>query len=822
MNRLSLKNTIHGEARELTPYQVYEGTVEQSDVVANTFTVRLDYGRILLERCQWGAAIVSGMLGMKVNYRPTPGTRVLLVYVPSGSVVVGSMPSSAPYAAGAGGRSMTGQEGPMATKTRTSLNSSTDTTSNLGASPPADMLEGEFEINNMMGVGLALLTGLAKLSAGDLAKVECCLLNDMVRVVSQNYKHFSSFGNFEIYNDGRLNARWSGTSYDHEGWGKETAKETKAEASDDQVEVKLGEIDALNDTLRERFTQFVGFLGDFIHTYVTDPAVALGSAAQAQARSGKFHFHVNNDGSLIVQSVADIVLERVCRIVVPIERKRWDDPEGTTAKDYDSLAQGPLKAWKYDQNPENIFHAAYQLRHYARWLSGLHSLARFHQSTKDWEVPTEVQTPQPDRDAGESDKQEANASDTAYIETYATMRIMRDGSIVVLDGYGSSVTLAGGNVQLSAAKHLTLEAAGDLNLVAGQNINVKARRSIEVVAAKGGLTMKAKAWFRQISTHGSMWFRSDAPDPLADGYTAPTPDDEDEDPTPEVLPSAVVIQSKQGRFALESRNGIDVGVTARSLPSGQEAAITIRAPDGKITTEALKDVTIRSNTGRLNFKAATSIVMAGRNFISQFYGAFTINGKFTVRNGMLDLTLIRAKQVISNIVMSRKMTIPQDGNLNHVVMIPEGEENSATYAPADFGSRDGDDTTVVAAASTLATSQGIPIPAKDAADNARPGFNDAYSVTQIETQTQQRLRLETDTDERDKYKTWTWAQDRLTGELASPDGYPWPGANPEDLQASGGQPLHTPSGANYKTLANEAPKLQKSAKLFRFLTQESS
>lgn len=815
--RNHLKGTIHGETRELEPFNIYLGTVEQSDARANTFAVRVDHGRVLLEHCQWGAAIVSGMLGIKVNYLPPPNTRVLLVYQPGGSVVVGSVPSAVPYTAGVGSRTITGQGDAMDKNNREALSGDPDKPRNLGASPPDDLLEGEFDMTNLLGVGLTLLTGLAKLSAGDLAKVEVSLLNDLVRIVSMNFKHFSAFGNFEIYNDGRLNVRWGGTSYDHESWGKATESETKVTATDD-TEIKLGEIDALHDTLRERFTQFVGFLGDFVNTYVTDPAVALGEAAQA--RSGKFRCHVNNDGSLLVQSAADIVLERVCRIPVPIERKRWDDPEGTRAEEYAKLARGPLKAWKYDPNPANIFHAAYQLRHYARWLSGLHGLARFHQSPKDWRVPSEADTPAPDPNATEADKTETNPEQD-QIDTYATVRIMRDGSIVVLDGYGSAVLLGGGNVQISAARHLTLEAAGDLTLVAGQNLNLKARRSIEAVASQGGLTLKAKAWLRQLSTHGSIWLRSDAPDPAAEGYTAPTPDNPDEDPVPEVLPSAIVVQTARGRVAVEAKNALDLSVKARDLPDGTDAGITLRADDGTVQLHALKAVQVDSRTADIKLRAGGSLVVAARNFLNALTGAFDVNNTMTVRHGMVDMLKLTARQVISRLVMSQKLTMAQHGN--HVAAIPTGEETSAAYTPQNFGLRDGDDVTQVNTARDLFAYQGPPLRATDASGNRKPGFNDSYVTEQIETLTQQRLRLEDDSEARADYATWSWAQDRLVGEMASEHGYPWPGNRPQDLQLdASGHALHTPSSVSYNLLANESPALQKRDKQFRYRKHSST
>jgi hypothetical protein len=816
----SLKNTKHGSVRQVLPGIVYTGTVEASNPLANTCVVILDEGLMNVPDCRWASGIISGMLGVKTNYLPPPNTRVLVVTNGSDNFIIGSLNGAVGHTLGGTSRSHTGQETQMKRDDRKLFAGGDARIDNNGTSPAADMLEGEFELSNLMGVGITLLTGLAKLSAGDLAKVEVCLLNDMVRIVSQTFKHYSALGNFEIYNDGRLNARWGATSYEHEAWGKENSTDAKATANDEQSAVELAGIDQLNDTLRERFSQFVGFLGDFINTYVTDPATALGAAATA--RSGKFRMHVNNDGSLIVQSVADIVLERVCRIVVPIERKRWEDPEGTLAEEYDKLDKGPLKAWQYSTNPDNIFHAAYQLRHYARWLAGLHGLARFHQNIKDWSVPTEAATPAPKMTGAEEDKNAENPDgDTNYIETYATIRIMRDGSIAMIDGYGSSVMLAGGNVQVSATKHLTLEAAGDVNIVAGQNLNLKARRSVEVVAVRGGLTLKAKAWFRGISELGSIWFRSDAPDPASAGYTAPTPLDATEDPTPEVLPSAVVFQTPKGRFSVEATNAVNLQVVARDLAEGQEAAVNIISPSGGVKISARDDIEIASQTGMIRLKAMKELVVSAFRFMTNLTGAvFDINGSFTVRNGTLDALSVRTKQLFSALVFSREMKGGNPLHGNHVMAIPAGEETDAAFSPKPYGTRAGDSMEAAALAAALRNDSTLnPVVATpNASDGRTPTFNDEYVTVLLETMSQQQLR----NDAPATHSDWNWRTDGLLAPMNSNQGYPWPGPAAADLRYTDSSDLRTPSSTPYNSLVNSADPLTLEPKSFKFLKKSAS
>ena len=63
-----------------------------------------------------------------------------------------------------------------------------------GYTPGRDVLPGEKEYSNNMGVWLRLLINMAQLSAGELAKVEVGLMNDMVRIVDNYFAHHNVGG----------------------------------------------------------------------------------------------------------------------------------------------------------------------------------------------------------------------------------------------------------------------------------------------------------------------------------------------------------------------------------------------------------------------------------------------------------------------------------------------------------------------------------------------------------------------------------------------------------------------------------------------------
>ena len=148
----------------------------------------------------------------------------------------------------------------------------------LAGNYPKDIVDGEGSLGLAHGPAVDFLQNLVRLKATDLAKIEAYVLDDFIRILSQNYEHLSAFGDFKILNNqGSLDVIWRGTSNEHETFGKEQENESKG------IEVKQNSIN-LDDPSKEealledgkwRFQQYVGKLGNFIHTFITEPQKML-------------------------------------------------------------------------------------------------------------------------------------------------------------------------------------------------------------------------------------------------------------------------------------------------------------------------------------------------------------------------------------------------------------------------------------------------------------------------------------------------------------------------------------------------------------------
>lgn len=515
-----------------------------------------------------------------------------------------------------------------------------------------DMVPGELEISNLFGVALSLLTTLSRMSAGDRAAVECHLINDMVRVISAQYRHISGIGDDLIFDHGRptMERRWS--SYRHELMNALKEKEELAKLNGDEVDRAEAERERITAVGRHRLVEFMGFAGDFIHSFVADPAATAVQLAQntTSAGAGKSWIHRNSDGSVIVQSVADIRIERVCAIPLPFRVASHEHPEVTAGARYENLEQEFLKLPKFGSLARNnAFLMAYHIRQYSRWLSRYHAFARMLQLDSEYKVPRESAV-LPEWTNREEDRETANGR-AGYFEAYACITIMRDGSIVLHDGYGASVVMSHGNLQLSAARHLDLEAAGDIRMVSGGSIFMRARRNIELTATFGGLVFYSYAWLRMLCAKGSVWIRSAAKpgqlEPAAEGM-----------PVPEIAGGKaaettaagggypVLIESTDGPMMLRSDSGMIIQADGAKDAPEDDLVILSR---GNLIVRGQRSAQI-STPRTLSLSGSQSVAIAASAIISNASQMFIGRGggALIYKGGKLFATRIEAFSMSAN------------------------------------------------------------------------------------------------------------------------------------------------------------------------------
>jgi hypothetical protein len=794
--------------------RVYTGIIKETHHGDGLYTVEIDGVGVNLV-CTWAAGIFSPILGIRTKYYPTLDTKVAILATGLNSGWIITTAPSEKYDIAAGGAlTMAGVQ--LDDEKLEPFEQELDGMG-LSVTNPNDLLEGEFAISNNFGVAIQFLTTLIKMQASERAKIEASLMDDMVRIVSETFKHYSSFGDFQIYNDGRLNVRFDGSSYEFESFGKENNTDPLVNVNNKQVEFQK----TYNETGRWRFSEYIGFLGDFIHTFVTEPNETLAAIAAEAIRPGKARMQMHSDGTILMQSVADIAIERVCRVVSPTEIKRQDDPEGNKKNEFDKLNKEYLKIWSYGRDMSKAHYASYQLRQYARWLSCFHSFARFHQLNKDWSIPKETDFEHSWHNQ-EKDVEQANAGQDKLYDVYATFRIMRDGSILIMDGFNSAISMVRGNIQMSAVRHIEIDAAGDIRINAGQNLYIKARRNIEISAIAGGLTLKARAWWKALCEWGTVWIKSDAVDPATE--SPPTPEDQTQDPKPEVHGAAIFLDAAKGQTLIQSERRATVSVignpTDNASLADTTASVVLQSKNQDVRSLAYRYAILKSkgsDKSKIILDCAGDIIATAGSFLLQLKSIFDINKKFTFRGGnTLNVAEIRCLSAHAQLSISgppnNGVDLANDklslkGHGHHLQRFDaastpiEFADGGEVQQLTDYKSEAVTDVNPHAAASDPANGPDWAYTAESKTFNNQGYAEQPKEDEKFQPMAQQRL-AEAGTDnliDKSSYEAWEWETDNKlkAGTRTDTSSLPFPGTAAQEKKFTSGQPLHQPLSEEY-------------------------
>lgn len=740
------------------------------------------------------SGISMGLLGFKQTNRFPPGTGVLVLYG-NPCWIISTHAEDPPDLDSYLSRTMTGK-GIMDAIVR--LNPQPGAIPSHSA--PCDLFESEFEITNMVGTFIRFLTFMSSLGSGERAKIEFHLLRDLVRIVSRNFEHFSAAGDFKIFDDGRLNTEFHGTTYEHERWGRKSPSDPKFEAPD----TGMPEVDPM-ETGRWRYDFILGFVGDLFNSWFSDPVDAVGRMAADALRAGKARLHIGQDGVLLAQSCSEIVLEKVVRTQVPIRIRHEEDPEGVLRRELDTLDKEFLKVWD-PGGVENEHHSLFKAREYFRYLNQYHSLARLHQQTKDWKVPSESETPAPAVGAGEEDRTAANPGKLTYWKaSYATIRIFRDGSILLFDSYANATAMGPYGIQHSSSRHYQVFAAGDFIVKAGGNICMSALRNIELVASRGSFIAKARTGWRALCEVGTLWLKSDC-DP-ANTYTPE-----------EGFPEADV----------QDRQGIRLQATkaeARWI-SRLKSRFTVKQADQQLELDVKGGLQVQTQKEVKLTAYSLAMAIVERVSVKASYwdnwipGGWSLDRVCRLRRGISYINRIKTDglQSLGSIAGPRRLGAPTPssrGSLrphtNHIDLFePEGEEaimDTALEAPEAI--------LPLAAENNGFSWRLLPI-------SEYVWSNAGYAVGKtdidlIEPLTQQSLRLENP----EGYQVWSGMADALRTAEQTVGDTPWPGPSGKWLQHNpSGPSLNAPTARGASSFnANTQTALTSTTPSFRFLTK---
>lgn len=402
-----------------------------------------------------------------------------------------------------------------------------------------DLFPGESVWANEVGSCLALLAKSVRMQGSERSKIQCFYLDDLIRVVSGQWQHFSSIGEHHIWNDyGYVTEERYGSYHQCEVMGIPEYGSTVAnESSPDYEKAKESDLTLKEPKMipHKRFHSLFGHLGGLYQLFVTQPSGEDPSVYGDQEDKGIAHFAIDDNGRVILRSLSDIIFQRTNMIALPRKNFEAWDPEGDKVEDDDPFeAKKPFK-WdttKVEQHP-------LQLRDYFTWAKKntyqrLYELSDLNDK-KDWILKEEGEAPKPDNNYDTILKNEEDYSDWEERSTFFFMG--KDGTMTMRNDKGAEITLCDGNIDITCPGELRLRSGKNVVVLAGDDLIAKARNSADITATEKDIRIKAK---ENIHTYTERSFlidvgKDDEPKPKGKGENAS-------------LPEGVIIRAKKHKI----------------------------------------------------------------------------------------------------------------------------------------------------------------------------------------------------------------------------------------------------------------------------------
>ncbi len=675
MSTQNTSSNVTGTASEsvnrLTTNQLYIGKVNSVDTNRGTLDVMVE--QKLISNCLYAPGAIAGVLGASQISLPQPGSLVLFLYGgQNGNYVLGAAPASVSVSEVIR-PVMTGVKDVDILQMKPLLyQAATEETLAAGTYPlPTDLFPGESEWSTGTGVVLRMLMNFAQMSAGDLAKIEVHLMNDMVRIMDNYFVHQTCGGEEQVWGAGRCTQERHFTPYVFEAEGKLTETEVLAEPGDTAMVYDLDK--SVQDkptsaTGRWRFSEYVGFLGDMVHRFVTSPTEVISNVWEDSFRAGQYRSWVGSDGTFMLQAAGGVHVEVTQHIVIPAILKAWNDPDFDCAKAMEDLNGEFLQVWGSGPDWEDMKMACWQMNYYLKYITLWHSLARFRQMKEHGycDIPTEKDAPERKPNANQEDVKSATGGLTdSPVKGHAALVMDPAGSISLLSNGNTSVIINQGSIQAYCPGNLELKAGGVVS-IQGADVSIRGANRVEVVSLFGSLSLKARTLWQALCEAGRLWLKGDAKDDGSSAEDAAEALPEGmEVVDPEFSQYSVILDASQGKTLVHGAKGTVVGATGSEghvhiQATGTDSDVRISA-SRYIAFQTYKDIIVRC----LNW-INNSTRMLCKAMYCKIGQAFAVSGGTTAVNnlqGRMGSFLTPPRSISDRLIKTKQEDLPDPSEI---------------------------------------------------------------------------------------------------------------------------------------------------------------
>jgi hypothetical protein len=387
---------------------------------------------------------------------------------------------------------------------------------------PMDSLAGEEGWIAETGLRVALDPFMVQLAVNEACGVFGFYHDDLLRIAAYNLHHFTCGGELEVLDD-EGEVRWVGGDatfpWEQTGLlvpGGDPFRDVDPQAA--QVGTPYySYVEPKHDTQVpfHRALDFRGYLGQGGKRMTVVPPPGDVYTAEGEGPQGVFEDFRSLTGRWAVRSAKGIHLVKQGAIPAPHPRKRPEDRSGDTAGNYRASGlEGGGPAHRVVGGPRTSGPAPHLQQAMAivdlhAWVFNWEACHPFHYHDEDWDLPEEAET----RLGGGATRADFGAlasdfylprpgpvslhvdhryGDVDYYPNEAALDLNDDGTVVLSDGYGAEIRMAGGHIFFNCPGDVWLMPGRNINGWAGRDLCLKARNSFDISATDADGRLKAE------------------------------------------------------------------------------------------------------------------------------------------------------------------------------------------------------------------------------------------------------------------------------------------------------------------------------------------
>ncbi len=387
---------------------------------------------------------------------------------------------------------------------------------------------GEWGAITETGVRLAVDSFMAQLAVNEYTGLFAFYQDELVRLAATNLQIWASGAELHAYDD-------NGEPYWMQGWspylweamgladrGGTSTRSFAAAATQGQQAVRAAIEPSYDDQMPFwRSRQFQGYLGQGsrfdMPLSIQEPSGGAHRYSQTAPWLSVAGHAYGLDGTYGQHSMSGLWLTKRCPTPAPRPLKRPEDPRGDTTTNYaaSGLNGSPTHTIKADikipqvNNDDKGLLPAAAVADRLSALFNWEQLHPFVYHKRDWGVAeesdlTEIvgEIPKVEFDRLRS-KQNLEPPTPKKIKIDGRMQevdvypnesffgMLREGGVVIGDGYGATITMAGGDITLSAPNRVWLKSGKDVVIWGGHDIALRAKNSLDLTTTNKDVRIKA-------------------------------------------------------------------------------------------------------------------------------------------------------------------------------------------------------------------------------------------------------------------------------------------------------------------------------------------